>query len=357
MSIADVALLEKMEGSMNLATGAVNVMLKKAGEKKGLSVNFEGFQRLVERTKEKYEQIQRDRVWEIMSTTQLDEATLKAVRGDLIPLYECFQRYDVDDSGELDRVEVQRLLLEFGLCSVVQEDEDMVTSIMKKNDVDNTGTISFPEHIKLVADIRKEMKERRKEETLELFKGYDKDNSGQLSMQECSALFAEMGMLPKCQVGQDEIKRLLDEADEDGSGELDFEEFQTLTELVAEKLRALARAREMEFGAKLNFSKKQVNEFRDAFWNIDSEGSGELGINELRTVMNLLHQKVSGDELRELFDEVDQDGSGCIDFTEFLTLMHRYQESGESDADAEATGKKRMSVTFATNPRMSFTAV
>jgi Ca2+-binding EF-hand superfamily protein len=217
-------------------------------------------------------------------------------------------------------------------------------------DKDHSGTVGFPEHILLVARIREEMKKRRHDETLQLFKNYDKDNSGNLSMQECSSLFAEMGMLPKCQVGQDEIKRLLDEADEDGSGELNFEEFQTLTELVAEKLRALARSRELEFGATLNFSKRQVNEYRDAFWKLDQDGSGELGINELRTVMNLLQRKVSGDELRALFDEVDQDGSGFIDFTEFLSLMHVYQVTEQEELpevdlqDKTQSAAKRQSV-------------
>lgn len=317
-----------------------------------MGIDFDSFQNLVERTREKFEQIQRDRLWTIMQSTSLDQDALRKMQHDIIPLYECFQRFDDDDSGELDRAEVRKIFQEFGCYNGGEEEEKLIDKLIERVSKDGNDSVNFDEFLHLVKQLREEMKLRRREEVWAIFRSYDKDNSGQLSMAEVSMLFTDMGLLPKCQVGQDEIKRLLEESDDDGSGELNFEEFQHLVELVTEKLRALTRVRELELGIDLGYTKKQIIDFRDAFWQLDDEGTGALGIVDLRRIMTMLRVRISGDELRDLFAEVDNDESGCIDFSEFLRLMHMLEEQRQEqeafarrealvNAQKEAAGKEK----------------
>merc|ERR1712070_680521 len=134
-----------------------------------------------------------------------------------------------------------------------------------------------------------------------------------------------MGLAPTCRQGQDEIKRLIHDCDEDGSGELNLEEFQHLTQLVSEKLRSLVRFREMELGISLNFSHQQIRAFRDSFWEIDQDGNGQLDMEELRSLMQLMRQRIDGDHLNMLMAKIDGDHNGFVDFSEFLKLIHGIQ--------------------------------
>merc|ERR1712228_1108899 len=67
---------------------------------------------------------------------------------------------------------------------------------------------------------------------------------------------------------------------------------------------------------------EEVREYRDAFWELDHEGVGQLDIQDLRKAMRLLKQRIDGDHLRKLFQKIDHDGNGVLDFSEFLRLMH-----------------------------------
>merc|ERR1711957_218096 len=99
-------------------------------------------------------------------------------------------------------------------------------------------------------------------------------------------------------------------------------EFQHLVQFVSEKLRSITRFREAELGASLNLSEQEVREYRDLFWEIDKDGNGHLDLQELRSLMEMLRQRITGDDLRLLMQKVDIDNNGLMDFSEFLRLIH-----------------------------------
>lgn len=74
-------------------------------------------------------------------------------------------------------------------------------------------------------------------------------------------------------------------------------------------------------GERRALTEEQVEEVREAFNLFDTDGSGEISVDELKAAMKALNVTVSRDELKRMVAEADADGSGEIDFEEFLQMM------------------------------------
>jgi calmodulin len=70
-------------------------------------------------------------------------------------------------------------------------------------------------------------------------------------------------------------------------------------------------------------SARDIQEFREIFNLIDTDGSGCISPEELGALIEQVGLKISQEELDELVKEIDVDGSGEIDFQEFLETMSR----------------------------------
>lgn len=70
-------------------------------------------------------------------------------------------------------------------------------------------------------------------------------------------------------------------------------------------------------------SARDIQEFREIFNLIDTDGSGCISPEELGALIEQVGLKISQEELDELVKEIDIDGSGEIDFQEFLETMSR----------------------------------
>eukprot|EP00092_Neocalanus_flemingeri_P001249 GFUD01001334.1.p1 GENE.GFUD01001334.1~~GFUD01001334.1.p1 ORF type:complete len:150 (+),score=70.03 GFUD01001334.1:37-486(+) len=74
-------------------------------------------------------------------------------------------------------------------------------------------------------------------------------------------------------------------------------------------------------------------EFKEAFDEFDTDGSGAISSKELLGVMRAMGQNPTEDELLNLVMEVDMDGNGTIEFNEFLDMMKK--KASEVDEEAE----------------------
>lgn len=94
-----------------------------------------------------------------------------------------------------------------------------------------------------------------------------------------------------------------------GSGELEFDEFLTLTArfLVEEDAEAMQE------------------ELREAFRMYDKEGNGYIPTSALREILRALDDKLTNDELDEMIAEIDTDGSGTVDFDGKFSFSIRKQ--------------------------------
>ena len=69
------------------------------------------------------------------------------------------------------------------------------------------------------------------------------------------------------------------------------------------------------------FSEDTINNYKEAFLEYDQDGSGNISIKELGTVMRTLGENPTEDELQDLINKFDEDGNGTMEFTEFLCMM------------------------------------
>lgn len=103
----------------------------------------------------------------------------------------------------------------------------------------------------------------------------------------------------------DDVDAAFARYDADGSGALDFDEFQRL----------------IEDGLLLS---EPLTEYERLFRAADTSGNGTLGAAELKKLLAAMGRSdVSDDRLVELFAEYDLDGSGQVELREFLRMCAR----------------------------------
>ena len=86
-------------------------------------------------------------------------------------------------------------------------------------DADGNGTVNFPELLTLLA--RKMKEEDTEDELSTAFKAFDRDNSGQISVEQLKLVMTNLGD----KLTDEEVGEMLRESDLDGNGSIDTEEF------------------------------------------------------------------------------------------------------------------------------------
>jgi Ca2+-binding EF-hand superfamily protein len=173
---------------------------------------------------------------------------------------EVFRAIDINNDGVLTKDEVK-----VGYKKVFETDlsDEEIDKIFKNVDADGTGTLEYSEFV-FGALGKKELLSPDKLERA--FKIFDSDGSGYISMQELRELLQYEKSLD-----DEAINKIIAEVDEDGDGEISFEEFLAMalssTEAAAalkqEKAKALSRKdssdsapppRECEISLSIKFS-------------------------------------------------------------------------------------------------------
>ena len=111
-----------------------------------------------------------------------------------------------------------------------------------------------------------------------------------------------MGFRPS----KEELQEILLEIDEDGSGEIEFEEF---CQLCAKFLIEEPDEETMK------------TELKEAFRVYDKEANGFITTDQLREIIAELDTRLTKEDLDGIIEEIDEDGSGTMDFDEFCAMM------------------------------------
>eukprot|EP00746_Dinoflagellata_sp_MGD_P078489 gnl/MRDRNA2_/MRDRNA2_31382_c0_seq1.p1 gnl/MRDRNA2_/MRDRNA2_31382_c0~~gnl/MRDRNA2_/MRDRNA2_31382_c0_seq1.p1 ORF type:complete len:741 (+),score=193.92 gnl/MRDRNA2_/MRDRNA2_31382_c0_seq1:42-2264(+) len=284
-------------------------------------VNFDEFQQLVRKIRVDLTVLRRLQEKQIAQDHRLGPQLFEEFRPELVILYQAFCRYDKDKSGLLDKEESMAALNDIGLLPKTRVEREEVEQLMRKMDADGDQELNFREFLVLMSQAKIMIREKRQQELRTLFESYDSDQSGELGAAEIVKIIEDFGIQPKTRQEQDQIKEVLQEVDEDGSGSLEFNEFQTLIQRIMVRLQRMERDAQIKVASDLGFSTMQVKEYRTAFDTLDPEGSGALNITAVRQVLRMLSMNVSSDELRQIFDELDEDSSGYLEFAEFLHFI------------------------------------
>merc|ERR1712223_1617331 len=131
---------------------------------------------------------------------------------------------------------------------------------------------------------------------------FDTKKQDFLSADDLDDILRAMGFRPS----KEELKEILEEIDEDGSGEIEFAEFCQLC------AKSLVEDPDIE---------TLKRELKAAFRIYDKNGEGFITMDTLRGLISELLQPLSQEELDGIIDELDEDGSGTMDFDEFCEMI------------------------------------
>lgn len=135
------------------------------------------------------------------------------------------------------------------------------------------------------------------------FDAFDVDRKGYIETDMISVILDMLGR----QIVGDELQAVISEIDEDGNGEVSFDEFSNLVS------KFLVEEEEDTAAIQL--------ELKGAFRFYDKDGNGFITTEVLREILKELDDKLSDDELDNMIDEIDTDGSGTVDWDEFKAVM------------------------------------
>ncbi|KAF9793202.1 calmodulin-like protein [Thelephora terrestris] len=136
--------------------------------------------------------------------------------GQVAVLKEAFEMFDEDGNGTITPAELGKLMKGV-LGSEIPKGE--IEAIIKSVDADNSGTIDFDEFLTLMSDPK--FHDPTRDESREVFEMFDKDGSGNISVSELKEAFRNLGE----KLSDDQLDAILREADLDGDGLIDYEEF------------------------------------------------------------------------------------------------------------------------------------
>ncbi|KAM0813728.1 putative EF-hand domain-containing protein [Seiridium cardinale] len=149
---------------------------------------------------------------------------------------EAFSLFDKDGDGQITTKELGTVMRSLGQNPSESELQDMINEV----DADNNGTIDFPEFLTMMA---RKMKDTDSEEEIreafkvrwpriapyrleacaanKFMKVFDRDNNGFISAAELRHVMTSIGE----KLTDDEVDEMIREADQDGDGRIDYNEF------------------------------------------------------------------------------------------------------------------------------------
>ena len=128
---------------------------------------------------------------------------------------EAFDLFDADGGGTIDIEELGTAMTALGFHPKKAEIKKMVDDM----DKDSDGTIDFDEFLILMG-ASFETKDA-KADMVKAFKLFDADNKGKIKFADLKAIAVELGE----KMSDSELQGMMDEADTDGDGAVDQEEF------------------------------------------------------------------------------------------------------------------------------------
>ncbi|TRY72595.1 hypothetical protein TCAL_10857 [Tigriopus californicus] len=130
-------------------------------------------------------------------------------------IIDAFREVDSDGDGIIKPNQLGQVLRILGQNPADAEIQDMINEA----DSDGSGSIEFPEFLLMMAKKVSEL--QAEDEIREAFKVFDGDGNGYISRLELKAVMMNIGE----RITDEECEQLVAEADIDGDGQINYEEF------------------------------------------------------------------------------------------------------------------------------------
>ncbi|GAB2227533.1 hypothetical protein Droror1_Dr00009355 [Drosera rotundifolia] len=133
-------------------------------------------------------------------------------------LREIFRTFDRNNDGKLTQLELGSLLRSLGL----KPSEDQIDALIQAADKNSNGMVEFSEFIALVSpDLIPAKCPYTEDQLKQLFNMFDRDGNGYITAAELAHSMARLGHA----LTQEELTGMIKEADVDGDGCINFQEF------------------------------------------------------------------------------------------------------------------------------------
>eukprot|EP00418_Pyrodinium_bahamense_P039944 CAMPEP_0179201480 /NCGR_PEP_ID=MMETSP0796-20121207/100274_1 /TAXON_ID=73915 /ORGANISM="Pyrodinium bahamense, Strain pbaha01" /LENGTH=162 /DNA_ID=CAMNT_0020906037 /DNA_START=73 /DNA_END=561 /DNA_ORIENTATION=- len=148
---------------------------------------------------------------------------------------------------------------------------------------------------------QRDLTEEQKQELKEAFDLFDLDGSGAICDKELKVMMRQLGY----DLSREELIHMILEVDEDGSGEIEMNEF-------------IAMMRPKVLG------RDPKDEILKAFslFTTDDEQKA-ISFEDLRRLADEMGEEFSDQELQEMIDDADRSGTGAVDREDFVEVMKR----------------------------------
>lgn len=150
-----------------------------------------------------------------------------------------------------------------------------------------------------------ELTEDQERDIHDAFNLFDSDKSGTITAKEWKIAMKAIGFAPS----KEELKKMMDAMDADGSGTIEYQEF---LNLIRKKM----------------LEKKIKDEMKHAFYLFDSDNKGFLNLDDLKKLMHPGNgaddpDQLTKEDVLEMMEEGDKDGDGKITLDDFLRIMKK----------------------------------
>jgi len=291
-------------------------------------LDFDGFEALVERTREHYQRIVGIRIADICRKEALEALEKQSHKDELVLLYDSFKAADSDHDGLMEFDQLSTPLFEYNLRQIDPESIDKLSALFDKTDLNGDDRINFKQFLRLIRRLRKDKLELQEPHLRQTFARFDKDSSGTLDAGEIGLLLTDLGIEMNCRDDQMETRQLMKEMDKDGSGDFDFEEFTVLVQEVQERLNRAARRRQRLIARAVGFDELRFRALMGAFASLDMKDTGIVTFEQLqafisyqaRTSLGIELQSLTQEETNMLLEETAGE-IGHVDFEGFIRLF------------------------------------
>merc|ERR1712126_341996 len=132
-----------------------------------------------------------------------------------------FDGFDKDGGGAINQTTMQMILKSMG----VKVEKDDMENYAGEVDEEDSGKFTFTMFCRVAAKFMiEDDEEQMKEELKEAFRIYDKESQGFITTSTLKEILREIDTT----LTEDDLDNIIEEVDEDGSGTLDFDEFQEM---------------------------------------------------------------------------------------------------------------------------------